>query len=288
MSEPQSFQRGGQWHRSLALLRATWTRNHIVCAHLSRPDLHIDGSRDLAPDVGIGGNQDFGGTTARQARLDRGCTYGIVEDEKDAVAFVTQSFRDSRKSGLLFFVCRDPSKSNPKANDVGTHGGLSLRSDPPGCTIIGAVTHCVSRRKRGLTDAAKPVQRRDGDAALIPGKDRLDVGQDIIAPDEMARNRNRDVRWVGLARKFYCGLRVRSRRLAPSGKCDRVRRLRRRRQKLFQARASLVLQYTVKLAVLEGSQQGRRLTRLDIDRKQEVRPLRRCCPLRGAPLQSGV
>src|SRR6516165_7736807 len=57
----------------------------------------------------------------------------------------------------------------------------------------------VSRGERGLADAAQPVQRRDRDAALVAIERRLDRRECIVAPHEMQRHADGDVRYGGLA-----------------------------------------------------------------------------------------
>src|ERR1700722_5387502 len=51
----------------------------------------------------------------------------------------------------------------------------------------------VGCRKRGLADTAQPVQRRDGDAALVARERRLDLREIAVAPHEMLRHPDRDV-----------------------------------------------------------------------------------------------
>ena len=41
----------------------------------------------------------------------------------------------------------------------------------------------IDSGERGLADAAQAVQRRDGDAALIPGERRLDCGERVVAAE---------------------------------------------------------------------------------------------------------
>ena len=51
----------------------------------------------------------------------------------------------------------------------------------------------VGGSQRGLADSAQPMQRRDGDAALVALKRRLDGCQRIVAAEEVRRHADRDV-----------------------------------------------------------------------------------------------
>jgi hypothetical protein len=122
----------------------------------------------------------------------------------------------------------------------------------------------ISRRQRGLADAAQPMQRRDGDTAFVALERGLDICKRIVAPHEMGRHPNRDI-GDGENR---------------AGKRDGAGR-HRRRHKFTKTGTRSFLGNAEKLAAANVIAERRQIARVHDHRKSETRPLRRRLPLRG-------
>ena len=105
-----------------------------------------------------------------------------------------QPFHHRLDRRLLLVVHADPTQSNAERDKIGAQGGFRLRPDPPGRPVVTTAALCVSGSKRGLSDAAQPVQGRDSDAAFVAFERRLDRCERIVAPHEMPWDTDGDVR----------------------------------------------------------------------------------------------
>ena len=143
--------------------------------------------------MGVRRDQDLRAPAARQVGLERIGIDRVVEDEQDALALVPQPLHHRGERRLLLLVGGDPPEPHAEPDEIGAHRGLGLRPDPPRRPVVAAMPLRVGGRQRGLADAAQPVQRRDGDAALVALERRLDRCQRVVAAQEMRRHPDRDV-----------------------------------------------------------------------------------------------
>ena len=271
MRERQPAERLRQRQGRVALARAAGAGDQVVGADLLRPEPDFDRRRHPAPSVGVRRDENLRAPAARQVGLERIRIDRIVEDEQDALALVPQPLHHGGERRFLLVVRRYPVEPHAERDEIGAHAGLGLRPDPPGRPVVAAMPLGVGGRQRGLADSAQPVQRRDGDAALVALERRLDGGERVVAAEEMRRHPDRDVG----DREHLAG---------KGDRCGRLALL----HELAEADARRLLGDAVELAAADVIGERRQPARLHRHEQHEARPLRRRLPQRGVALQGRV
>jgi hypothetical protein len=121
-------------------------------------------------------------------RVDR-----VVIDEQNAFALMPQLLHHGGERGLLLILRANPAEPYAERHQIGAHGGVRLRPDPPSRPVIAAMFLGVGRRKRCLVNAAQPMHRRDGNAALGAGERCFDLYERVVAAKKMRRHADGDV-----------------------------------------------------------------------------------------------
>ncbi len=106
-------------------------------------------------------------------------------------------------SGLLLILRANPAKPHAKCDEIGAHGGVRLRPDPPGSAVAAAMFVRIGGRQRGLGDATQPMHRRDRNATLGALERRLNGDERVITAQKMFRHPDRNVRVRDLAGEQY-------------------------------------------------------------------------------------
>jgi len=109
------------------------------------------------------------------------------------LALVPKSLHDRDERWLLLVVGFDPAEAHAERHQIGAHGRLGLRPNPPCRSIVAAVPLGIGGREHRLADAAQPVQSRDRRATLVPLQRPFDRGKRLLAAHEVGRNADRDV-----------------------------------------------------------------------------------------------
>lgn len=84
----------------------------------------------------------------------------------------------------------------PQEHLVGTEQADSkyhVAGDKSHGAVVATVPLGIGRRQRGLANATHSMDRRDGDATLVVGEGAPDLDQDLLTPEEIPGNSDRDI-----------------------------------------------------------------------------------------------
>jgi hypothetical protein len=152
VSERQSTKRLGQHLGHFAFPVAAGSGDQIVGANLLGPEADFDRFGDAAPAGRVRCDQDTRRAASRQVGPQPIGVERVVENQQDALYFVTQPFHDRGECRLFFIVRADPGEPYAERNQIGAHGELCLGPNPPCHPIVGPVSLSVSDRNRRLAD----------------------------------------------------------------------------------------------------------------------------------------